>query len=260
MIETGLYSETRKLYTVHYRAESGRYLIMLPPLFEEMPRTRKLLINLARDIAQKGVNVVRFDYRGTGLSHGQFSEFSLSQAMLDLDEAVSYCQTFNPVSIQVLGFRFGGYLAIKHLSEHSHIHKTILWEPVLDLKLYWDELMRIALANQLITFGVIKQGKEELLAALKNNGEILIDGYSVSFQAYQEFINSEIYSCDKMLPLKDRISAILWHNKKAHEKLLGSGLRSWSTSADKPAWDSVRYVNYRFPELFQKTIDEIIPL
>jgi alpha/beta superfamily hydrolase len=258
--EVDLYSENRKLYMVHYRAESKKYLIMAPALFEEMPRTKKMLINLARDIAQQGVNVIRFDYYGAGLSHGKFIEFNLSEAMRDLNEAVAYCKKFDPETIQILGLRFGGYLAVKYLSERSEISKAILWEPIFDLKLYWEELMRIALANQIITFGVVKHGKEELLSMLKDKGEILVDGYTVSLQAYQEFINSEVYSSDKTVHLKDKISTFFWHNKKAHEKLVGSGMRSYCTSIDKPAWDSIRHINNRFPELFKKTIDEIISL
>ena len=43
-----------RTFVTHYRATGSAFTILAPPLFEEAARTRKVLVNLARDLAAAG--------------------------------------------------------------------------------------------------------------------------------------------------------------------------------------------------------------
>src|SRR5262245_42610021 len=68
------------IFVSHHRSAGTTFAVLAPPLFEEHARTRKVIVNLARELAATGIDAVRFDYPGTGLSEGATDQLTLSCA------------------------------------------------------------------------------------------------------------------------------------------------------------------------------------
>ncbi|MEO6420196.1 MAG: hypothetical protein ABIP39_12345, partial [Polyangiaceae bacterium] len=178
----------------------------MPPLFEELARTRKALVTLARELAQQGVDVVRFDYFGTGLSAGKFDQFTIEGARAQLDEVMNYCREQGATRIHLIGVRFGGYLALSNLiSPHgSPCDNVVAWEPTTDLASHIEDLFRSDAANQMITYGRAQRTKEEIIAKLKKSGSEMIAGYRLSHHAFEEFTGAPVLSFELLRKVSDK--------------------------------------------------------
>ncbi|MDQ3815552.1 MAG: hypothetical protein M3347_16675, partial [Armatimonadota bacterium] len=54
------------LYVMAHRAENARGVVVLvPPFAEEKKAAQRALVETARDLADAGFDVLRFDFRGT---------------------------------------------------------------------------------------------------------------------------------------------------------------------------------------------------
>lgn len=123
------------LYGVLHRPEGGMAplgCVCCAPFAEEKKGAHRLLVDLARALARRGVPVLRFDYRGTGDSAGAFTDFTLAGAIADISQAVSFLQARCGVPrVGLLGVRLGAALAAQALPAIGMAGTTlVLWEPV----------------------------------------------------------------------------------------------------------------------------------
>lgn len=97
---------------------------------------------LSRLLAARGVASLRFDFRGSGESQGDFSEMTVSREVQDVVAAFEYarCQPgLDPQRVMLLGFSLGGLVAALSAGE-VRPHRLALWAPALpDL---WLPLLR----------------------------------------------------------------------------------------------------------------------
>jgi len=210
--ESDFFLGEKSLYVSVYDNGASRWLVIVPPLFEELARTRKLLVNAAREFAGAGFNVVRFDYYGTGLSEGRFEDFTPSQATRDLEKVVSFCRERGAQKISLLGFRYGAYLAAQYASRFQ-VERVVVWEPVLDPAAYMAEFLKSTAVDQIMTYGEVRFSQKELMDQLSRDGRILVSGYALGLAALEEFRLTralERGDCEK-------IGVVVWrrstHNK-----------------------------------------------
>src|SRR5262249_4657414 len=147
------------VFATHHRAESRDFVVVASPLFEEQARTRKILVNLARDLAGRSLQVVRFDYPGTGLSEGSHESLTLSGAVAALDHAIAYCRARGAERVLLVGLRFGASLALI-AAPRLPLARVVVWEPVLDLAGYFQELLRPDMSSQMQTFGKVRHRRD----------------------------------------------------------------------------------------------------
>jgi alpha/beta superfamily hydrolase len=249
--EEELYVGRHRIYLSHYRGSTSSYVVIAPPLFEELARTRKTLINVGRTLAAAGHNVVRFDYRGTGLSHGSFEGFNLSAAAEDLECALDHCRRMGARTIGLLGFRFGAYVVANKLD--ASIQRAALWEPVLDLPAYAAEMLRIELSNQMITFGKVIASREQLIEKLRKTGSVLIDGYRVSLSLYEQLTQAPPIPLERLQPLNERIKLVFWDNKKLHATASALPLSTTFLSNVQLSWKHIRFLDPRPEPLLAET-------
>jgi pimeloyl-ACP methyl ester carboxylesterase len=242
-----------RTFVTHYRAAGNTFTILAPPLFEEAARTRKVLVNVARDLAAAGIDAVRFDYPGTGLSAGSTEELTLAGALAALRDAVAYCHRLGATQVHLLGFRFGAYLALTAATELP-LSRLIVWEPVLDLSVYFQELLKIEMSNQLVTFGKVRRGRDQLLASLRAGHGILVDGNRVCPGLHREMEAAPAIDLAALAPFKDRLTLHFWDNKKLHEIASRVGLRSALVGDVKFSWKHIRTLEPRSDGLFRETV------
>jgi alpha/beta superfamily hydrolase len=150
------------IHATHYHAGGRRFVVVAPPLFEEDARLRKVQVNLSRYLCEAGYDVLRFDYYGTGFSPGHYEDVTLERARQNLDETLEYCRVCNAEHINLIGVRFGGYLAMQALENRS-VERVVAWEPVVNPAAYIKEVLRSEVATQMLIYGEVRRDRDSLI-------------------------------------------------------------------------------------------------
>jgi alpha/beta superfamily hydrolase len=121
-------------------AQPRAAVLLVPPLFHEWQRSYRLFALLAECLAQRGVAVLRFDYRGCGDSWGEDSEFLPSRALEDIRAALAALEQHARCHAALLGVRGGGLLAA---AAAAGLERALwLWQPVVEGAAHLAELRR----------------------------------------------------------------------------------------------------------------------
>lgn len=129
--------ESRRRYAALHRAPSGAQsrlgVLLAPPLLHELPRSRRLVTEVAAQLASHGFPCMRFDYFGTGDSDGTGDEATFATMREDLGVAAEALRQSSAVDrIVVLALR-GGALPVSSWLEHgAEVELLVLWEPIVD--------------------------------------------------------------------------------------------------------------------------------
>lgn len=241
------------IFVSHHRAAGAVFAVLAPALFEEQARTRKLLVNLARDLAAAGIDAVRFDYPGTGLSEGTTERLTLTAAFDALRRAVDYCHQQGAAQVHLFGFRFGGYLALTALPRLP-VSRAVVWEPVLDLSAHFQELLRVEMTNQMVTFGKVRRGRDELVASLRAGHPELVDGNRIGPTLHRELEAAPAVDLDRLSAFADRLRILVWDGKKVHDAATRAGLASVVVPDVKFSWKHIRVLEPRSTALFRETV------
>ncbi len=93
----------------------------------------RLLPLLSRYLAERGVASLRFDFRGSGESEGDFSEMTVSREVEDAVAGFEYFKDLpeiDPERVMLLGFSMGGIVAAL-AAPQVRPHRLALWAPAL---------------------------------------------------------------------------------------------------------------------------------
>ena len=151
---------------------SHETVVICPPIGQEYIRTHWCLRLLARQLSRKGINVLRFDYRGIGDSSGSNQQTtSVKQLHQDVHTAIEFaCEQTNCCNVMLLGLRYGGTLAAEVATESDKVNSLILWEPVTDTAKYMAAMR--AMHNAMVDLWSCKIktvddiGNEEILGSI----------------------------------------------------------------------------------------------
>ena len=159
-------------HTPESRSEVHRTAVICPPIGQEYIRSHWCLRVLARQLARKGINVLRMDYRGIGDSAGVCEDTtSIKQWHQDVHKAIDFaCEKTDSQNVMLIGLRYGGAIASAVAADSSKVSSLILWEPVIDAAGYLQSL-RI-MHKQMIDLWVRKlktpndSDREEILGSI----------------------------------------------------------------------------------------------
>src|SRR2546428_14020117 len=123
----------KQVFATYHPASGGGgqvLTVICPPLFSDYMRTHLVLRELARDLAERGQHVLRFDYRGTGDSFGELGEVTVSDWVEDIALAVREGREISGSSmVRLLGVRAGALLAWAAARASSEVQRVVLWDP-----------------------------------------------------------------------------------------------------------------------------------
>ncbi len=95
----------------------------------------RIFVKTARELAAIGVYALRFDFRGSGDSAGDFSEMTIggevSDALKSID-VLSAMPGVDPARIGVLGLSMGGCVAACVSGRDRRVKSTVMWAPFSD--------------------------------------------------------------------------------------------------------------------------------
>lgn len=88
---------------------------------------------LSRRLVERGIATIRFDFRGSGDSEGEFDEMSPLTELRDAEEVFEFAQTLEWCSgkFGVIGYSLGGMVASIFAGRHPEISALLLWSPVI---------------------------------------------------------------------------------------------------------------------------------
>ena len=164
-----------QLQGVFYPARShnpNKAVVVCSPIGQEYMRTNWMLRLLANQLSRKGMNVLRFDYRGHGDSFGTTSDVSsLADWKEDTFAAIDFLKEQSGAqSVMLAGLRVGASLVTAVASEREDVHSIVAWEPILDGSSYLGELRKIHATMTDLWFQPITtpndELREEILGAL----------------------------------------------------------------------------------------------
>lgn len=167
-------------------------MVLCAPLFEEKLWSHRVMVNLARFLAQQGVSVLRFDYFGDGESQGRFADATVASRVADIHDAVEFCRRETGiVAIHVLGLCYGANLALSAALTSDSISGTVAWAPVMDGERYVGELLRAHLTTQMVVHRKIIHDREALVRQIMDGQSVNVEGYEIGRELYQQLISTD---------------------------------------------------------------------
>ncbi len=114
----------------------------------------RLFVKAARHFARQGIAVLRFDFRGSGESEGDFEQVTVSGEITDALAALQFLRQQPYVDaerIGLIGLSLGGCVATCAAARDRRVKALVLWAAVGDLKgliSRWDEPIRQQIETQ----------------------------------------------------------------------------------------------------------------
>jgi len=152
-------------------------IVFVPAVGRERHRAYKELRWLARELADRGWPVLRFDFRGEGESAGSFSTSTIGTRVADVGAAIDELVAQTGVTeVCLVGFQLGAPIALAAAAAEG-VSRLVLCDPVTNVKAYGRNLVRSNVVLQNQYFGKAEQGEEALRKTLADGGTISVYGY-----------------------------------------------------------------------------------
>lgn len=132
------------LYGVYHPALSsqrrGEGVVLCYPFGQEYMRAHRAFKILARSLSARGYDVLRFDYRGSGDSHGDIKDHTPLDWLEDIGTACDELRDMSGATkMTLIGLRLGALLATI-AARQDPFCKLVLWDPVISGKHYLQEI------------------------------------------------------------------------------------------------------------------------
>ena len=140
-------SDNEQLFAVHYRPpvsndQDKRFhcVVIAPSIGHEYTRGHRNLQQIAKDLAVRGFNVLRFDYAGVGNSTGDAMDMTFESMCQNLTDAVRHARQLadthsaDTSDVSLLGLRWGATAAAAIANADANagfgVDQCVLWDPV----------------------------------------------------------------------------------------------------------------------------------
>lgn len=260
-------NEGERLFGVlHTPVEKSRDgFVFCHPFAEERQEAHRVMVNFARLLAESGWSVVRFDYRGTGDSGGEFGDCDFNSRVRDIIRATEILREKAEVeNIGLLGLRLGATLAAVAAKEAGDVRFLVLWAPILSVKAYLDQFLRRNLTMQMALYKEIRTTREELIRRLMGGENVNVQGYSLSGKLYRQAVEVDLvrdYSPSARSALVVNIARDGARPNPQLEKLVESCVRQpdgdYLSVSEEPFWLEQKYYVPKSEILSEKTIEWI---
>ena len=122
----------------------------------------RMFVKLARKLAAHGMASLRFDFRGSGDSAGEFEEMTIRSQVADATEALKFLvrqKRVNSKCLAIIGLSLGGAIA-SHIvgREKGRIKSLVLLAPVAEGAGILDELTTPEAVASLVQTGITDYG------------------------------------------------------------------------------------------------------
>jgi exosortase A-associated hydrolase 2 len=156
--------------------------LYLPPFAEEMNRCRNLVAKQARSFATLGYASLTLDFYGTGDSEGELADADWDIWLDDADRALIWLETRVNRPVTLWGCRLGALLAANLANrDPSRLSGLLLWQPVLDGKLFIKQYLRLRVAAR-VDRNQSPETTDQIRTRLADGIIVDVAGYPLSSQ------------------------------------------------------------------------------
>ena len=173
---------------MHPAARQARGTIVMCHAFaEEKLWSHRIYVTFAREAAQAGFNVARFDMRGEGDSALDFEQSSIDSRVTDTLRVIAAAQDrWSAADVVLLGHRLGGSIAaVTQTHAGRSVRAVAVWDPILDGEDYFGTLLRSNMATQMATQGKVTRTRDALVKAILEGETVVVDGYGLNAAMYR---------------------------------------------------------------------------
>lgn len=121
-------------------------LLHVPPLFEEMNKTRRMVAVAARALAQRGFITLRIDLAGCGDSAGRLAGTGWDEWIDDIALGWHWLRTQTDAPATLWSLRGGALLASAAQARLDDVSRWLLWQPVASGKTLLTQFLRLRVA------------------------------------------------------------------------------------------------------------------
>jgi alpha/beta superfamily hydrolase len=121
-------------------------LLFCDPFAEEKKCAHRVMVETARAFCAADLPCVRFDYRGTGDSQGDFADATPEYWVEDIARRELGVRTLG-----LVGLRLGAALALQAAEATNEVDFLVLWEPVINGRQYLTQNLRRSQIKAMLT-------------------------------------------------------------------------------------------------------------
>lgn len=176
------------LYVITYipSRPTGPGVVIAPPIGRERLRCYRESANLARDLANQGYPVIRFDYRGEGESGGAFQQADLTSRVEDLAAAAhELARLSGQDRVCLLGLRLGAVIAVMAAAELNPEH-LLLVDPLCNPRGQVRALLRSNVVLQTSYHGRVSRDAAALRQAVDRGEPVSVYGFMLGAPLLRE--------------------------------------------------------------------------
>ncbi len=153
-------------------------MLFVPPFAEELNKSRRMMAQAARALAQSGLAAASVDLYGTGDSDGELEQATWDRWISDVCVAAGWCAREGYPVRGVVGIRVGCALAAAAAARFPEpVHNAVFWQPVAAGARALEQFLRLRVAASMM-----EQDKKETVKDLR---ERLRQGETLEVAGYQ---------------------------------------------------------------------------
>lgn len=167
-------------------AATGPSALVVPPFGEEMNKSRRMIAEVARTLAARGVATVLPDLFGTGDSAGEFDEATWEIWQDDVTRAAAWAASEGWAVSGLFCVRLGCVLGAELARDRlPGIRCTVFWQPVTDGERFLNQFLRLRVAASMMD-SQKRESAGELRKRLQQGESLEVAGYKLSARLAQD--------------------------------------------------------------------------
>jgi len=241
-------------------------VLVIPPFAEEMNKSRRMLSQQGRRLAEAGFTVLLPDLYGTGDSEGDFSAATWVEWIEDLKCCIHWFSEKNIMNVSLLSMRSGALL-VAQLPEEilARIDCFSLWQPVINGDIFLSQFLRLKLAADMSKASVDKLTVKEIKASLVKGQSVEVAGHMLSPKLANGLEGAKFINCLDCIRTRvfwfeivsDENRSIPIQNQKMIDLMKEKGINvSVTKVTGPPFWMATEIVDV--PSLLDSTVDVLV--
>jgi hypothetical protein len=245
-----------QVYYVHHSAHGDRKgkVLLVGPFANERTCSMTTWRRWSEFLAQRGLEVLRFDYRGMGESSGDFKEMGLDSWLDDTRLVFEHFEGGEDVPIIINGLRLGALLASHHFAEGAG-HGLLMWDPPRSTVEMLKQTLRVRLTVDMAADPDAKRvTRDEYISQIEKGEFVNVEGFH-----WGEKLWTSATQFETRIPDEDerRPHWVIHLDKRPPSRVLSPGRSEIISLKSPPFWKLGPFLAPDLTDLFESSVAKI---